>query len=132
MPSLADITVKKADGTTDIVWSGVQPSSGDTVPCVWISQTVGSALAHRPWMRIKSRDNANKTLRRIDGEVSFPETATGADSITRVVNTVNAKFDVGVPNGMADTAVAEAVHQTMNLFASALVKEILTSRRAAT
>ncbi|DAD50928.1 coat protein [ssRNA phage SRR6049586_1] len=32
MPAIANITVKKNDDTTDIVWTAVQPSSGDGTP----------------------------------------------------------------------------------------------------
>lgn len=132
MPNLANITVKKADGSTDITWTGVQPSSGDTVPAVWRSNSVGTALAHRPYMNVSVRNNANKTLRRVTVEGFFPETAEGADGITRVINTAPMRAEIGIPNGMSDVAVTEAVHQLMNLLASTLMKSMMVERSAAT
>jgi len=48
MPTMGNIVVKKADGTTDITYSSVVPSAGDTSPAIWQSQTVGSAPLHYP------------------------------------------------------------------------------------
>jgi len=122
MPSLANITVKKNDGTTDITYTGVAASAGDSSPAVWRSNTVGSAIAFRPELRLTSRANGQKTARRVDGVYTYPETVTGTDGVTRISDRLNLSFSAVIPNGMQDTNVNEAVAQALNLFASSLVK----------
>lgn len=35
MPQMANITVKKADGTTDVVYTALTPAGGDNSPARW-------------------------------------------------------------------------------------------------
>jgi hypothetical protein len=51
MPALADITVKMADGTTNITYTGIVPSAGDKTPAVWRSNSVGGSIGQRPELR---------------------------------------------------------------------------------
>jgi hypothetical protein len=39
MPTMASITVKKADGTTDIVYDALAASGGDNSPAAWRQDT---------------------------------------------------------------------------------------------
>ena len=41
MPQGSNITIKKDDTVTNIVYTFVVPSSGDATPAVWKSQSVG-------------------------------------------------------------------------------------------
>jgi len=122
MATFANITVKKSDGTTDIVWTGVSPSNGNGSPAIWKSQTVGSASAHQPEFRLSSKDNSDATKRLLRSTFAYPQIATDSTtSLTMVVNT--ARFDINwqVPRDMPSVDVAEAVDQFANLLKSALV-----------
>ncbi|UUW21348.1 MAG: hypothetical protein [Sanya fiers-like virus 31] len=132
MPSLANITVKKNDGTTDIVYTGIAASAGDGSPAVWRCTTIGSAAAQRPELRVTSRNNGSKTGRRVEGSYTYPETVTGTDGIVRVSERFNLTFSAIVPQGMTDTGVNEAVAQSLNLLASALIKSSVQSGFAPT
>jgi len=131
MPNQADITVKKADGTTDITYAKVVPSSGSNSPAIWRSP-VGSAPGHKPTFRTRSAPNASGTVRRVDGEFVYPETATAADGKITVVNKARLGYNAVMPQDMADTLLAEAAHQGFNLFASALNKLQVIEGYAAT
>lgn len=48
MPTLSNITVKKNDGTTDVIYTGVAPSAGDKSPAVLRNNSLGSAAAFHP------------------------------------------------------------------------------------
>jgi hypothetical protein len=74
-------------------------------------------------MRLTSRANGQKTARRIEGVYSYPETVTGTDGVTRISERFNITISAVVPNGMSETVVNEAVSQSLNLFASSLVKD---------
>lgn len=133
MPSIANITVKKNDGTTDIVWSATVPSAGDTTQAQWNSATVGTALSHQPTFRLGSRDSgAKREARRFDGQVLYPLTATAGDGSISVVSTAQVNVSAVLPKNMTQTAVAEAISQAVNLFASTLVKDSMKSGYAPT
>lgn len=132
MPSLADITVKKNDGTTDIVYTGVAPSSGDNTPAVWKSQTIGTAGAHQPEFRLTSREANQGSKRALRSTFVYPQIATDSTtSITSVVNRAMASTDWTMPKDMTATDVNEFVSQYANLLASTLLKSCVKAGYAA-
>jgi hypothetical protein len=125
MPTMANITVKKNDGTTDQIWTSVQASGGDRSPAIWRNTSVGTAAAFNPEMRMTSRPNADLTVRRVEGSISWPQSVVGTDGVTRKVNTFSFKFEGVVPQGMPAADLNEAASQSTNLVASVLFKDSL-------
>lgn len=132
MPTMAAITVKKNDGTTDIVWSNVQASGGESSPAVWRSNTIGTAPAQRPEIRMQSKWNGDQTARRIDITATYPTLTTGSDGKVNVAARANLSASMVVPTGMLDTDINEAAAQFMNLMASSLFKTSLQAGYAPT
>lgn len=133
MPSMANITVKKADGVTDITFTALQPSSGDGVPAVWRSETVGTAAGHKPVVSVNSRWNGPKTARRVDFSFMYPEIFTDTGTgLTSVNNRVPITLSALIPTGVPDTIIAEAVAQAANLIDSSLVVDCMKSGYAPT
>jgi hypothetical protein len=135
MPSMADITVKKNDGTTDIVYTGISPSAGNGVPAVWRSDSVGSTAGQRPELRLWANDLASKPGgRKMQTTYFYPYTVT--DSTTSLVSRVDTfefRGEWKIPAGVIPDAItAEAVSQLANLLASALVKSCVKSGYSAT
>jgi hypothetical protein len=124
---MANITVKKNDGTTDVVYTAVTPSAGDKSPAVWRNNTVGSAMSHRPDFRVSSRDSGPGTARRVEATYVYPTTAVGTDGRVNVVDKAILTLSFVLPKGMPETDVNEAVSQSMNLLASALNKDTFKS-----
>lgn len=123
MPQLANIVVKKNDGTTDVTFTGIQPSGGDKAPAMWRNESVGTAVAHRPTVVLSSRNNGTGTARRMDGQAVFPTTVTGADGRVTVADRLIVSISGVIPSGMPSAEVNEAVSQALNVFASSLVKD---------
>lgn len=123
MPTMANITVKKNDGTTDVVYTAVVASGGDKSPAVWRNNTIGTAAAQRPELRLESRFNGDQTARRLEGSYSYPSLVTGSDGKINVASRFNLAFTGVVPAGMLDTDLNEAVAQSLNLLAATLVKQ---------
>jgi hypothetical protein len=123
MASIANITVKKNDGTTDILWTGIQASAGDKSPAIWRSLTVGSAPAFQPVMKMTSRDNGTKSARRVDVEITYPYTTVGSDGKTYLAEKAIYTGSFLCPQGMPVADFNEAVSQAMNLTAATLVKD---------
>lgn len=123
MAALADIVVKKADGATNITFTGVVPSAGDKTPAIWRSNSVGSALNLRPEFRLSTRPSGNGSGdRRFEANFTYPSVFTDTStSRTSVAQRMNFTITGVVPAAMPDTDVAEAVAQGFNLLASSLV-----------
>lgn len=124
MAQMADIVVKKADGTTNITYTALQPSSGDGVSATWRAESVSGVSGLRPVLQMSSRWNGARTVRRVELQYNMPEIVT--DSITGV-SSVRNRFSFScsfaVPSGMPDTVLAEAVAQGLNLFGAVLVRD---------
>jgi len=123
MPQIANLVVKKNDGTTDVTFTAIQPSAGDKAPAIWRNEAVGSAVAHRPTLLLTGRNNGTGTARRLEGQAVFPSTVTGADGRVTVADRLILSFNAVVPLGMPSAEVNEAVAQGLNLFSATLVKD---------
>jgi hypothetical protein len=123
----ADITVKKNDGTTDITYTAVQPSSGDGVQAIWKSQTVGTAPAHQPELRCSARSQSGGK-REIRWTYVYPEIQTNSTTgATSVVFKEIAALSFTTDTASANVTINEAVAQFMNLMGSAHAKSVTQS-----
>jgi hypothetical protein len=133
MPTMANITVKAANNTTDVVYTGKSPSAGDTVPAIWRNETVGTAAQHMPEFRLAFRDSPNSQERRGRATYVYPQIATDTTTtLTSVVNKAMAGADFTLPKGMKMTDINEFAAQFGNLFASALIKACVAEGYSAT
>lgn len=122
MPQMANITIKKADGTTDVVYTQKTPSAGDKSPAVWKNDTVGTVLAARPTFSIVSMDNGNRKARRLRTSYIWPKTRTDTAGNVTVSGGASSESSHLVPQDMTPTEISEFVAQYANLLASALIK----------
>lgn len=124
MPAIANITIKKNDGTTDIVYTGVSPSSGDGVPAVWKAQTVGTAPSHQPEFRLSAREGSKGAQRFLRTTLQYPQIATNTTTgVTSVVDRATFAGDWHVPKNMSQADINEFASQVANLLASTLIKD---------
>lgn len=129
MPTMASLTVKKKDGTTDIVYDAVTASGGDTSPAVWRQDTgaaAGLPVGLRSIFRMFQGWNGPKTARVIRMFMRFPYAV--QDSTTTLYSakdSVAVDISVTIPQSIPATNIGEAVYQAMNLAAATLVKQSL-------
>lgn len=126
MPNMAAITVKKFDGTTDVIYAALAASAGDKIPAVWRADAAFAAIPPglRPRVQASTKSNGAQNQRIISVKGVFPETYT--DTTTgrvQVAGQVVVSMDVTVPTGMSVVAAQEGVYQLMNLLASPLMKQ---------
>lgn len=131
MPQMASITVKKADGTTDIVYNAVMPSSGDKTPAVWRANEVSTIPKHRPVFSILTKDNGPRTARHVSGIFKFPAVST-VGGVEVQSATVPLSFEGTLPTTIDAAVVKEAVYQFGNLLVAELVRAQLEEGYAAT
>lgn len=122
MPSLANITIKKADGTTDVVYTAVAGAAGDNNAAIFRNNTVGTTLAERPTLLVKSTNNANKTARRIRVDFSWPLVTTDSGGNKTVIGRATGDCSFLAPQNQDASVIKEQAYQFGNLIASAMVK----------
>lgn len=125
MPQMANITIKKADGTTDVVYSQAAPSAGDKSPAIWKNQTVGSVLAARPTFTMVTMDNGTKRARRGRTTFHWPKTRVDTAGNVTVLGGASSESSHLIPQDMTATEIAEYVAQYANLLATTLIKASL-------
>lgn len=133
MPQMANITVKRDNGTTDVVYTSMTPSGGDGVPAVWRSTSVGSAPVHQPEFRLVSREASRGAKRALRATFVYPQVATNSTTgVTAVVDRAMGSADFTVSKSMTQTEINEFVSQFANVLASALIKDSVKSGFAPT
>lgn len=127
MPSMASITVKKFDGTTDIVYDAISASGGDGSPAVWRQDTGAAAalpIGFRNVFKFWTLWNGPKTARQAKFNFVAPyalqdSTTTKYSASDRVV----IEGIMSVPQALPATAINEAIYQACNILAATLVKQ---------
>lgn len=121
MPSLANITIKKADGTTDVVYTAIAGAAGDGVPAVFRNNTVGQTLSERPTLLLKAAFNGPKTARRLRGDFAWP-TVRDVGGERTITGRMSGDFSVLIPQNQDPALIKEQAFQFGNLIASTLIK----------
>lgn len=133
MPNMANITVKKADGTTDVTYTALVSAAGDKAAARWQNTALGSSPNLQPYLTVVSRFNGPRTVRRVDGEFGFQSTYVDSSTSQTVIKAIpGGTFSFTRPLEADDTAAAEAAAQFANLLASTLIKSVLASGYAPT
>lgn len=125
MPNMANITVKKADGTTDVTYTASTPSAGDKSPAIWTQNSFSTIQGFRPRLEIGTQNNGANTIRQMRVKYSYPslftDTTTGLQKLLKTVG-----FDgiCYMPKDLTTTEWKEAWAQLGNLLASTLVRSV--------
>lgn len=130
MPAMASITVKKFDGTTDIVYDALSASGGDGSPAVWRQDTgaaAGLPVGLRPTLKLSSTWNGPKTARQMKFNFVMPyavqdSTTTKYSATDRIV----ADGIITLPQAIPAANINE-VYQLLNLLAATLVKQAVAA-----
>lgn len=126
MPQMANITVKAANGTTDVVYNAMTPSSGDKTAAIWRVEASSTIAAHRPIVSLVTRENGNGNARRAEFSASFPYVPPAAEGHQpTVLHRVPVTFSIALPKEVPDTFLAEAIAQAGNLLVSPLIRDSL-------
>lgn len=124
MPTMADITVKKADGTTNVTYVAATPSAGDKSPAVWTQNAAASIAGYRPKFEMQTQPNGTGTMRQARFKFSFPKTYVDtATGLTKLQKTVDFDGVIYLANDLGTSDWLEAFAQLGNLLASTLVRQ---------
>lgn len=126
MPQMANITVKAANGTTDVIYNAMTPSSGDKTRAIWRVEAASTVPAFRPLFSFETKDNGSGSARVASLRVDYPYVVEVA-GVSTVKHRVPVQLSITLPKEVPDTVSVEAIAQTANLLKSALVQDSLKS-----
>lgn len=124
MANMANITVKKADGTTDVIYVAKTASAGDSSPARWTADAASTTPGYRPSFLLRTRDNGPRTARSFEAAFRMPVVRT-VGGVDTVIATIPVNYSGTLPQGVYSSEITEAVHQAANIIASALIKQSL-------
>lgn len=128
MPSAAAITIKKNDGTTDAVYNVIVASGGEKSPAIFRYDASAGYPGQKPKLSVSSRDNGDRTARRVEGTFTYPSVYTDtATSTTKVLGTAICNFTCVLPGNMPQADADEFGSQFANLLHGTLMKSVLQS-----
>lgn len=136
MPTMASITVKKADNTTDIVYDQLSGSGGDSSPAVWRQDTgavAGLPVGLRATLKCVTTWNGPKTARQM--KLSFASPYAVQDSTTTLYQSkdrVVGEVFLTIPQSIPSTNINEATAQMLHLCAAVLIKSAASTGFAPT
>ncbi len=136
MPAMANLTVKKFDGVTDIVYDAVAASGGDGSPAVWRQDTGANAalpIGLRNVFKLWTVSNGPKTARQAKFNFVAPyalqdSTTTRYSASDRIVLDGIMTVPMAIPSGN----INESIYQACNLLAAQLVKQAAAAGYAPT
>lgn len=125
MAAIASITVKKYDGTTDIIFDALVGAGGDSSPALWRQDSgnaAGLPSGLRSFLRLGSSWNGPKTARQMRFNIAFPY-ATQDSTTTLYAAKDRVVWDgiVTIPAAIPLAWVQEAIAQGTNLIANGSV-----------
>lgn len=121
MPQMANVTVKAADGTTDVVYTALTPSAGDSVPAKWRVETAAAVVANRPTQSMLAQDTTKKDARKVILRGKYPVSRTVNGEVVQVgVIPLELSGVIGLQFTQAE--IDEAVMQHTNFCVSALIR----------
>lgn len=128
MAAIANIVVKKTDGTTDVTFTALQGATAAD-PAIWANTASSLVYNNRDSVKFRSRDNGTKTARRIEVDAVFPVRRT-ENGIEVNKGPIPLSFTLPIPNWATDAEVNEAVDQFINVLASVHVRSHIKGRYA--
>jgi hypothetical protein len=129
MPSAANISVKKADEVTNIVYDVLTGAAGDGSKAVWRQDTgaaAGMPVGHRAILEMRTTSNGPRTARR--ATIDYKRPYSTQNTVTSKYETSDAfvlSVSVVLPTSIPASELAESVHQACNLVSATLIKDAL-------
>lgn len=131
MSTAANITVKKNDGTTDVVYFVLEGRSGDN-PARWQAPALGATPVTKPEFRVNSKVSPGSDKAKVIATFVYPYSVVNSTTgVTTVENRELFRLEYTGDNAIPSSVSDEAVSQGMNLLASAAFKTMLKERAAA-
>jgi len=132
MSTIANITVKKNDGTTDIIYTAIEGRSGDN-PARLKAPALGATPLTQPELRVGSKVVQNSDRAKVIATFVYPYAVVNSTTgVTSIAEREVFRLEYTGSNAIPQATRDEAVSQGMNLLASPSFKTMLKELAAAT
>lgn len=126
MANIANIVVKKTDGTTDVTFTAIAGAASDGVAATWQNIASSTIRQFRSGLSMRAKMNGTKTARRVDIQAVFP-VVRAVNTVDTLIGRIPVDFSVPVPEWATDAEVNEAIDQSINLLASTFLRTQIKS-----
>lgn len=113
---MGNLTIKKADGATDVTFTMIAPSSGDGSAALYRSATTGGAPARQDTLEVLGKWNAAKTVRRVKQNFVRCYNVVDTSGVETKAGVVLVEITTMSPVSVPQSHVDEAVAQSANLY----------------
>lgn len=128
---MSNITVKGADGVSDVLFTAIIGAANDRSPAIWRNLSGSTVPMAQPEFSMGSHDNGNKSARRISHSgvwpVAFADPGTG---LFKVSTQASHSGSFVLPSNMAPDKIKDFVYQYTNWLASELIRQATCDRYA--
>lgn len=124
MPSMANITVKGSDGTTDVVYVSKTASAGDKIPAVWTADAENPIPGFRPKFQVQTRNNGSNNARLFESVFTYPISYNDLNGVTVKQATMTLDVRGVLPSNVDAGSVQEGFVQAGNLLVSTLIRQV--------
>jgi hypothetical protein len=132
MTTAANITIKKADNTTNIVYSLLAAAGGDKSPAVWRSTTATGTAGQQPFIQVQTKSNGDNNVRRADILFVFPSVYTDTSGNTQIRSKGVFQGSFALPLDASAQDMLEMGAQLPNLIADVMFKSTFQTGYAPT
>lgn len=126
MAAIANITVKAANGTTDVVYTGVSGGDAAGTPAVWRNEDSTLAIGQRKNAIMLSKLNQKKNARLVTLRFRFPVIRM-VNSVPTYVGTIPMEITSVVGDQYLQSEIDEAMSQGLNLAGATLLRDSFKS-----
>jgi hypothetical protein len=122
--AIADLTVKKNDGTTDAIYIAKNNAGGDSGMAIWRYDAHAAPYTGlKPEFRFGSKFNGPRTARRLAMQYVYKSYATDSTTgVSSLVGSIPATLTLAIPLNVPQADIDEAVSQFGNLMVNASFK----------
>lgn len=129
MPNMANIVVKKADGTTNYTFTVLSSAAGDGSFAQWRGEGLNPSLAAA--LRVKTQWNGKKDQRRTELSGNYPKVETLA-GVNQVTSFVPFSFMASIPQNFTLAEANDAAAVIANAIQSLLIRDTIATGAAPT
>lgn len=113
---MGNLTIKKADGTTDTTFTMIAASAGDNSPAFYRNISTGGAPNRQDSLEVTGRWNQSNTVRRTSQKFIRSYNVTDVNGVETQQSRVTVEISVASPQNVPQSHVDEAVAQSANLY----------------
>lgn len=123
MAAIANITIKAANGTTDVVATALIGAAGDGIPARWRVEDASKVAAHRTSFVVVTKPNQKKDARIADVRLKMPVTRL-VNGATVLVGTIPMSLMIVAGEQYTQAEIDEAVAQGLNFASHSVIRDV--------